>query len=89
MTLSFKSALLPSMLAISLALGACQDASVSTDANIQSDDTNVSTEDADMEHNNATLAKASEMSAEEQMIENLARYRWTLLDSMTKVVALS
>ena len=80
MTLSFKSALLPSMLAISLALGACQDASVSTDANIQSDDTNVSTEDADMEHNNATLAKASEMSAEEQMIENLARYRWTLLD---------
>ena len=80
MTLSFKSALLPSMLAISLALGACQDASVSTDANIQSDDTNVSTEDADMEHNNATLAKASEMSAEEQMIENLERYRWTLLD---------
>ena len=80
MTLSFKSALLPSMLAISLALGACQDASVSTDANIQSDDTNVSTEDADMEHNNATLAKASEMSAEEQMIENLARYRWTLID---------
>ncbi|MFZ3075528.1 MAG: DUF4377 domain-containing protein [Psychrobacter glacincola] len=80
MTLSFKSALLPSMLAISLALGACQDASVSTDANIQSDDTNVSTEDADMEHNNAALAKASEMSAEEQMIENLARYRWTLLD---------
>ena len=80
MTLAFKSALLPSMLAISLALGACQDASVSTDANIQSDDTNVSTEDADMEHNNATLAKASEMSAEEQMIENLARYRWTLLD---------
>lgn len=80
MTLSFKSALLPSMLAISLALGACQDASVSTDANIQSADTNVSTEDADMEHNNATLAKASEMSAEEQMIENLERYRWTLLD---------
>ena len=80
MTLSFKSALLPSMLAISLALGACQDASVSTDVNIQSVDTNVSTADADMEHNNATLAKASEMSAEEQMIENLARYRWTLLD---------
>ena len=80
MTLSFKSALLPSMLAISLALGACQDASVSTDVNIQSVDTNVSTADADMEHNNATLAKASEMSAEEQMIENLERYRWTLLD---------
>lgn len=80
MTLSFKSVLLPSMLAISLALGACQDASVSTDVNIQSVDTNVSTADADMEHNNATLAKASEMSAEEQMIENLERYRWTLLD---------
>ena len=80
MTLSFKSALLPSMLAISLALNACQDASVPTDANLESADTNVSTADADIVNNNATLAKASEMSAEEQMIENLARYRWTLLD---------
>ena len=80
MTLSFKSALLPSMLAISLALSACQDASVPTDANLESADTNVSTADADIANNNATLAKASEMSAEEQMIENLARYRWTLLD---------
>ena len=80
MTLSFKSALLPSMLAISLALSACQDASVPTDANIESAYTNVSTADADIVNNNATLAKASEMSAEEQMIENLARYRWTLLD---------
>ena len=80
MTLSFKSALLPSMLAISLALNACQDASVPTDANLESADTNVSTADADIANNNATLAKASEMSAEEQMIENLARYRWTLLD---------
>ena len=80
MTLSFKSALLPSMLAISLALSACQDASVPTDANLESADTNVSTADADIANNNTTLAKASEMSAEEQMIENLARYRWTLLD---------
>lgn len=80
MTLSFKSALLPSMLAISLALSACQDASVPTDANLESADTNVSTADADIVNNNATLAKASEMSAEEQMIENLARYRWTLID---------
>ncbi|AAZ18557.1 conserved hypothetical protein [Psychrobacter arcticus 273-4] len=80
MTLSFKSALLPTMLAISLALSACQDASVPTDANIEAADTNMSTENADVDNNTATLAKASEMSAEEQMIANLARYRWTLLD---------
>jgi heat shock protein HslJ len=80
MTLSFKSSLLPSMLAISLVLSACQDASVSKDANIESADTNINASNTDIENNTATLAKARAMSAEEQMIENLARYRWTLLD---------
>ena len=80
MTLSFKSALLPSMLALSLVLVACQEASVSTDTSSESADKNISTEEADIENDSEPLADASEMSAEDKMIENLARYRWTLLD---------
>ena len=80
MTLSFKSALLPSMLALSLALVACQEASVPTDTSSESVETNISTEKADIENDSEPLAKVSEMSAEDKMIENLARYRWTLLD---------
>lgn len=80
MTLSFKSALLPSMLALSLALVACQEASVPMDASTESAETNISTEEADIENDIEPLADASEMSAEDKMIENLARYRWTLFD---------
>lgn len=80
MTLSFKSALLPSMLALSLALVACQEASVPTDTSTESAETNISTEEADIENDSEPLADASEMSAEDKMIENLARYRWTLFD---------
>ena len=80
MTLSFKSALLPSMLAISLALAGCQDSADSTDNNIET--ANATT--ADLENENTTLDKAGKMSAEEQMIANITRYRWTLTSAVSK-----
>lgn len=81
MTLSFKSALLPSMLAISLALAGCQDPAASTDKKVEV--VNAATP-ADIENENTTLDKASKMSAEEQMITNLERYRWTLTSVISK-----
>ena len=81
MTLSFKSALLPSMLAISLALAGCQDPAASTDKKVEV--VNAATP-ADIENENTTLDKASKMSAEEQMITNLERYRWTLTSVTSK-----
>lgn len=81
MTLSFKSALLPSMLAISLALAGCQDPAASTDKKVEV--VNADTP-ADIENENTTLDKASKMSAEEQMITNLERYRWTLTSVNSK-----
>ena len=80
MTLSFKSALLPSMLAISLALAGCQDSADSTDNNIET----ANATNADLENENTTLDKAGKMSAEEQMIANIARYRWTLTSAVSK-----
>ena len=79
MTLSFKSALLPSMLAISLALAGCQDPPASTDDNVET--VNATT---NLENENTTLDKASKMSAEAQMIANIARYRWTLTSAVSK-----
>ena len=81
MTLSFKSALLPSMLAISLALAGCQDPTASTDKKVEV--VNADTP-ADIENENTTLDKASKMSAEEQMIANITRYRWTLTSAVSK-----
>ena len=78
MTLSFKSVLLPSMLAISLALAGCQDTANSTDKTVNA------AASADIENENTTLDKASEMSAEEEMITNIARYRWTLMSANNK-----
>lgn len=80
MTLSFKSALLPSMLAISLALAGCQDPA-STDKKVEV--VNAATS-ADIENENTTLDKASKMNAEEQIITNLERYRWTLTSVTSK-----
>ncbi len=80
MTLSFKSALLPSMLAISLALAGCQDSADSTDNNIET----ANATNADLENENTTLDKAGKMSAEEQMIANITRYRWTLTSAVSK-----
>ena len=81
MTLSFKSALLPSMLAISLALVACQDPAASTDENVESIDSNTS---ADIENESTTVDKAGKMSTEEQMIGNMARYRWALTSASSQ-----
>ena len=80
MTLSFKSALLPSMLAISLALAGCQDPAASTDKKVEV----VNAATTDLENENTTLDKAGKMSAEEQMIANIVRYRWTLTSAVSK-----
>ena len=81
MTLSFKSALLPSMLAISLALVACQDPAASKNENVEAVNANTS---ADIENESTTIDKANKMSAEEQMIANMARYRWALTSATSQ-----
>ena len=78
-----KFALLPSILAASLALGACQDASIPNENNVkESANTNGNTINADATIN--AESKADEMSTEEQMIANLSRYRWTLISATDK-----
>lgn len=85
-TLSFirsfsRFALVPSILAASLALGACQkdaaptggDAPDNTEAGIATD----ATLNTDMAPDTANDTK---LTAEQEMIKDLARYRWTLLD---------
>ena len=83
-----KFALLPSILAASLALGACQDASVPTENDVkESANTNGGAADSNNINADATInaeSKADEMSAEEQMIASLSRYRWTLISAIDK-----
>lgn len=83
-----KFALLPSILAASLALGACQDASVPTENDVkESANTNGGAADSNNINADATInpeSKADEMSAEEQMIASLSRYRWTLISATDK-----
>lgn len=83
-----KFALLPSILAASLALGACQDASIPNENNVkESANTNGRAADGNTINADATInaeSKADEMSAEEQMIANLSRYRWTLISATDK-----
>ena len=87
----FRFALLPSMLAMSLALGACQDPSASSEKNLEA--TNINASEASNDGGNAssdTVANetisdsANEMSAEEQMIADLSSYRWTLISATDK-----
>ena len=74
-------ALVPSILAASLALGACQkdaaptggDAPDNTEANTATDAT-LNTDTA------SDTANDTKLTAEQEMIKDLARYRWTLLD---------
>ena len=74
-------ALVPSILAASLALGACQkdaaptggDAPDNTEAGIATDAT-LNTDTA------PDTANDTKLTAEQEMIKDLARYRWTLLD---------
>ena len=75
-------AVLPSILAVSLTLTACQESSVPSDNDVQTENAN------EVDGNAATLendeSKAAEMSTEEQMIANLTRYRWTLMSASDK-----
>ena len=78
-------AVLPSILAVSLTLTACQESSVLG----ENGENDVQTENAnEVDSNAATLendeSKAAEMSTEEQMIANLTRYRWTLMSASDK-----
>ena len=74
-------ALVPSILAASLALGACQkdaaptggDAPDNTEAGIATDAT-LNTDTA------PDTANDTKLTAEQEMIKDLARYRWTLMD---------
>lgn len=83
-----KFALLPSILAASLALGACQDASMPNENDLQeSVNTTTGAADGNTVTTDATInaeSKADEMSAEEQMIASLSRYRWTLISATDK-----
>lgn len=79
-------AVLPSILAVSLALTACQEASVPSENDAQEEsasevDVNAATPDATLENDES---KAGEMSDEEQMIANLTNYRWTLMSASDK-----
>ena len=75
-------AVLPSILAVSLTLTACQEASVPGENDVQTENAN------EVDGDTATLendeSKAAEMSTEEQMIANLTRYRWTLMSASDK-----
>jgi len=79
-------AVLPSIIAASLALAACQETSVPGENDTQEESTNEV--DADAVSPDATLendeSKATEMSNEEQMIVNLTNYRWTLMSANDK-----
>ena len=94
-TLSFitsfsRFALLPSILVASLALSACQNNSVPNEKDVQEEASNTTTNAADNRDStsDATIendtTKADEMSAEEQMIAILSRYRWTLISATDK-----
>ena len=86
----FRFALLPSMLAMSLALGACQDPSASSEKNLEATNINASeasnggNASSDTAANETILEGANEMSAEEQMIADLSSYRWTLISATDK-----
>ena len=76
---TFKLALLPSVLAASLILTACQESSAPNEDSVQ-DSTNT-TINADVD---TDTSKVNKMSAEEEMITNLSRYRWTLVSATDK-----
>lgn len=81
-------ALLPSILAASLALGACQDASGPSADDVQEGSMNTSSADGSATTPDAIAnddeSGADEMSADEKMIARLSRYRWTLTSAADK-----
>ncbi len=73
-----KLALLPSLLATSVVLSACNGNSTTNDTQV-GDQSAETTDEVVVTDNVAETASAADhMSAEEQMIDNLVRYRWTL-----------
>lgn len=78
--------LLPTVLVIGLALTACQDTTSPIDSNNAEDSVNMSTETTDLTNSpdaNAPVSDAENqlaegLTAEQKMIDNLARHRWTL-----------
>ena len=80
---------LPSLLAVSLTLSACQNASVPNESDTQ-EGTQTSADETDshtIEMNADAVTddtQMDEMSAEDKMIANLTRYRWTLISATDK-----
>ena len=80
---------LPSLLAVSLTLSACQNASVPNESDTQ-EGTQTSADETDshtIEMNADAVTddtQMDEMSAEDKMIANLTRYRWTLIFATDK-----
>ena len=74
-------AILPSILAVSLALSACQKDAVPTDSGaVDNTEAGIETDGTLNTDKVSDTAKDTKLTAEQEMIENLARYRWTLLD---------
>jgi len=83
---SFKLGVLPFMLTASVALGACQDSSLSNEQEAQEGANAVNSDVSNSDpvaKSEASVAQATadEVSAEESIINNLSRYRWTLLSA--------
>ena len=81
--------LLPSLLALSVFLSACQDASLPNESDVQEGtQTSADAINGDGIDMNADAVtddiQMDKMSAEEKMIANLSRYRWTLMSAMDK-----
>ncbi|WP_372829078.1 META domain-containing protein [Psychrobacter maritimus] len=74
-------ALVPSILAASLALGACQKDAAPTGGDVpENTEAGIAT-DATLNTDTAPdTANDTKLTAEQEMIKDLARYRWTLLD---------
>lgn len=85
-TLSFirsfsRFALVPSILAASLALGACQKDATPTGGDAPDNTEAGTVTDATLNTDTAPdTANDTKLTAEQEMIKDLARYRWTLLD---------
>lgn len=85
-TLSFirsfsRFALVPSILAASLALGACQKDAAPTGGDAPDNTEAGTVTDATLNTDTAPdTANDTKLTAEQEMIKDLARYRWTLLD---------
>ena len=81
--------LLPSLLALSVVLSACQDTSLPNESDVQEGTQTsadaINDDGIDMNADAVTdETQMDKMSDEEKMISNLSRYRWTLMSAMDK-----